>query len=253
MYQQGLKEYIVKKLDGKKINSVLELGCRSAEWLNFFSESVIEGNAVLRGIDISSKMFDMVPYDSNKIFLEVADVNNLQFSTNEKYDLIFVKDLFEFVKERKRLIKKLHNLLAPNGQVVIVNCDYKSTVFSCYNSYLAEKAICDFSYNRVNGECDDAAIIGRKIFGIFKSSGLFDGEVSIYNELETNYTEYSSGKLLVDMICDMYEERHEEEIALTFKTEIENSVKKGLYMFDRVYYVYTGTPINAEKGEEYCD
>jgi SAM-dependent methyltransferase len=120
-YDNRLRE-IVKVIDRE--TSVLEVGCGFGHDLVW---TATRGARAI-GIDVNSTFVDISNLTKTKIEkilgkeldVTIKRTNLLAMNDSEKFDLIFMKDVFHHLEPRERVVKKLVNLLAPKGRLVIV-------------------------------------------------------------------------------------------------------------------------------------
>ncbi len=95
--------------------NVLEIGCGTGNWSNFFAGDGFK----VTGIDISERMIDIAKSKNikNAEFI-VADACNLPFE-DESVDNIMAFATLEFIKDRNKTIKEMHRVLKKNGLVMI--------------------------------------------------------------------------------------------------------------------------------------
>jgi SAM-dependent methyltransferase len=103
---------------------VLEVGCGFGHDLAW---TAIHGARAF-GIDVNSDFVDISKLTKTKIEkvlgreldVTINRTNLLMMDDCEKFDIIFMKDVFHHLEPREIVVKKLFNLLAPNGRLVIV-------------------------------------------------------------------------------------------------------------------------------------
>ena len=85
--------------------------------------------------------------------------------------------------------------------------------------------------------------IGRRMYGFFNKSKLFESFVSVHNVVETEYTEGTFG---YDLSLDMAW-LHKENTGTLGKEEydkfidnLKSAQKDGHYIFSKPYYIYKG-------------
>ena len=116
-----LKEHILKKAKGKKLN-ILEINCGTGEDANFFNQ---QGHQVL-ATDISTKMIEEAKnkYSETSIRFQILDITKLETEQfRDPFDLIFSN--FGGLncidkKDLKRFIEVSKDLLHPSGKMVLV-------------------------------------------------------------------------------------------------------------------------------------
>ncbi len=238
----SLYETVFEQIKLPKSAVVADLGCRDANFLVALNDAFTDKIKIAVGVDITDKNFKKVKHKKS-IKLKVMDCSKkLDFSDNT-FDFVFTKDMFECVYDKNFLVKEIHRILKPGGTVISVNCDWDSVVYNGDNKELLAKVIHTYATTKQPWMDDIDSWIGRRMYGFFNSSQLFDSSVSVYNVVETEYVENSYGyNLSIDMGW-----LYKENTGVITKTEydmfIENlktSQKNGEYIFVKPYYIYKG-------------
>jgi trans-aconitate methyltransferase len=118
---------ILKLVEGKK---VLDVGCGSG----LLSKTLLNKGYNVTVIDNDSKAIEIAKKKGINGF--VADINTWQ--TQEKFDCIILGDVLEHIEDDKSAIKKVHEMLEPNG-CIIVNVPAYQTLFSKHDIVLGHK------------------------------------------------------------------------------------------------------------------
>lgn len=111
VYQYG--EDLIKLLDPKATQRILDLGCGSGQLTSKISELAKE----TIGIDKSAEMIMDAKSKFPNIEFQVADAGNFRFS--KKFDSIFSNATLHWVKNFKSAIACMYENLNPNGKVVL--------------------------------------------------------------------------------------------------------------------------------------
>lgn len=111
VYQYG--ENLIKLLDPKENQRILDLGCGSGQLtskINRFAKETI-------GIDKSADMIADAKTKFPNIEFKVGDAGNFKF--DEKFDSIFSNATLHWVKDYKGAIKCMYENLNSNGKIVL--------------------------------------------------------------------------------------------------------------------------------------
>lgn len=111
VYQYG--EDLIKLLDPKATQRILDLGCGSGQLTSKISELAKE----TIGIDKSAEMIMDAKSKFPNIEFQVANAGNFRFS--KKFDSIFSNATLHWVKNFKSAIACMYENLNPNGKVVL--------------------------------------------------------------------------------------------------------------------------------------
>ncbi len=238
----SLSKAILEHIDLPDDAVIADLGCRDATFLTCFQKAFPNKIKSAIGVDINDKGFKNVKY-KKPIKLKIMDCSKkLKFNDNT-FDFVFTKDMFECVSDKDFLVSEIHRILKPGGIVICVNCDWDSVAYNGENKELISKAIHAYAVTKQPWMDDIDSWIGRRMYGFFKKSRLFENSVSVLNVVETEYTEGTFGYDLSMDIAWL----HKENTGVLSKKEydefIENlksAEKDGCYIFSKPYYIYKG-------------
>ena len=238
----ALFKAILEQLDLPENAVIADLGCRDAGFLTEFQKAFPEKVKSAVGVDVTDRGFRNVKY-KKPIELKVMDCSKrLNFDDNT-FDFVFSKDMFECVSDKDFLVSEIYRILKPGGAVICVNCDWESVTYNGENKALITKAIHAYAVTKQPWMDDLDSWIGRRMYGFFNKSGLFESSVSVYNIVETEYTKGTFGYDLSTDIAWLYKENtgalSEKEYA-EFIGNLNSAYKDSSYIFTKPYYIYRG-------------
>lgn len=197
MYDGRLKE-LISEVVGQPQKRVLEVGCGFGHDLVW---AALHGHKCL-GIDVNSDFVNISTHAKVQIEnhigknlnITIARINILEMSENLKFDLIYMKDVFHHLEPREAIVKKLVELLAPGGKLIIVEPNALNILIQ-YQMYrvrgfkvLVEKT------DPITGERylfgNERLVTGRKISSLFRFAGL-KGTVRHMRLLPTKFTNHA--------------------------------------------------------------
>lgn len=224
---------------------IADLGCLDASFLLEFVKAFPNKIKTAIGVDLNDKHFNDVEYDK-PIELKVMNCSKkLEFEDNT-FDFVFTKDMFECVPDKQLLVSEIHRILKPGGVVICVNCDWDSVAYNGENKELITKAVHNYAITKQPWMDDLDSWIGRRMYGFFNKSKLFESSVSIYNVIETQYTEGTFGYELSLDIAWLYKENTgalSKAEYLEFIDNLKSAHKDGQYIFSKPYYIYNGVKL----------
>ena len=233
---------ISEKIDLPDNAVIADLGCKDANFLLSFQKAFPDKIKSAIGVDIKDKWFNNVKYE-NPIELKVMDCSKkLEFSDNT-FNLVFTKDMFECVSDKDFLVSEIYRILKPGGVVISVNCDWDSISYNGENKDLITKAVHAYAITKQSWMDDLDSWIGRRMYGFFNKSKLFESSVSVHNVIETEYTEGTFGYDLSLDIAWLYKENTgtlNEEDYNEFIFNLQSAQNEGCYIFSKPYYIYKG-------------
>ncbi len=242
---QSLNKAIMEQIDLPDNAVIADLGCRDATFLIGFQEAFLNKIKSAIGVDINDKGFKNVKY-KKPIKLKVMDCSKkLNFDDNT-FDFVFTKDMFECVSNKDFLINEIHRILKPGGTVICVNCDWDSVAYNGENKELISKAIHNYAVTKQPWMDDLDSWIGRRMYGFFNKSNLFESSVTIHNVVETEYKEGTFGYALSQDIAWLYKENTgalSKEEYDEFIANLKSAQESGYYIFSKPYYIYKGVKL----------
>ena len=201
----SLFKAIINEIDLPDEAVICDLGCRDAGFLVMFEKAFCGKIKKAIGVDITDKGFKNVKYNK-PVRLKVMNCGKkLKFPDNT-FDFVFTKDMFECISDKESLISEIHRILKPGGTVVSVNCDWDSVTYNGENKELISKAVNAYAVTKQPWMDDLDSWIGRRMYGFFNKSNLFESIVNVYNVVETEYKEGTFGYALSKDIAWLYKE-----------------------------------------------
>lgn len=247
MSKLNLYDYIFSDICIPQSAAVLDVGCLNSKFLCYIKKKYnLTGK--LFGIDKQVKNFEDA--DTQK----TLGVKLMQMNTSDKltfpdntFDFIFHKDTLECIVDIDSHIKDLHRVLKPGGQIVCVHRDWESIVCNGCNKKLINKTIYEYANFLQAGwmdECD--GWIGRRVFGRFHKTGLFENSIDCYNDIETEFLPGTRGYRYIQEMRSFLEPKgflsqaeYDELI-----TDIIKTYENGEYLFSEPFYIYKGIKTN---------
>ena len=245
MYSKSrVKEYILSQVDYAKASAVLDIGCGRGDDLIEIADRIGE-NAKLYGFDTISKSIDSAKAKADgdpRFHFELFDVEDGMNFEDDFFDVVYSCNVLECIKDKNKLLGEIARVLKPGGQVVFAHYDWDTQVFNVDNKDLYRKILHTFNDWKQPwmAECDPW--MGRKLYGIFETSGLFTGDVSVYVLIESEYREGCKGYYAVNDEFRALVEKGliEESEYNTFHSDILQMAETGQYFYSINMYVYHG-------------
>ncbi len=224
---------------------VADLGCRDAGFLVGLQQAFPDKIYQAIGVDITDKWFKDVKH-KKPIKLKIMDCSKELEFEDDTFDFIFSADMFECVPDKDLLVREIHRILKPGGVVICVNCDWESIVYNGENKELISKVIRAYAITKQPWMNDLDSWIGRRMYGFFNKSKLFESYVSVQNIVETEYKEGTFGYDLSLDISWLFKENTgalSKEEYDEFINNLKSSQADGSYIFCKPYYIYKGVKI----------
>ncbi|MBQ3137732.1 MAG: methyltransferase domain-containing protein [Clostridia bacterium] len=237
-----LNKAIFEQIDLPDNAVIADLGCRDAGFLLGFQQAFPNKIKSAVGVDINDKGFKNIKY-KKPIKLMVMDCSKkLEFEDNT-FDFVFSKDMFECVTDKDFLVSEIHRILKPGGIVICVNCDWDSVAYNGENKELISKAIHAYAVTKQPWMDDLDSWIGRRMYGFFNGSNLFESSVTVHNVVETEYKEGYFGYDFSKHIAWLFEENtgaFSKKEYDEFIDNLKSAQQEGNYIFSKPYYIYKG-------------
>ena len=223
--------------------SVLDVGCQSVHALKWIKERYnLTGRLI--GVDKMSKNFEdaIIQKDLGISLLQMDVAEKLDFP-DETFDMIFNCNTLECFSDIPSHITEMHRVLKPNGKIICVHQDWENIVFNGKNKELINKSIYGYANYLQAGWMDACdGWIGRRLWGYFNRTKLFDGSINIYNKIETEFIEGNDGYKYINEMDYFIEpegfltQSEYEELLFNMQETYNN----GEYLCNFPYYVYRG-------------
>lgn len=243
------REWLYGLIELNGVKSILDIGCGKGDDLYRIGQLV--GDTVhLVGIDSSERAINAARDrvgDDARFQLVLSDASQgLPFSDSE-FDLVFSQNFLECVSDKDSLIREVHRVLKPGGQVVFAHWDWDSQLINGSDKDLIRKIIHAFADWKQDWMTDCDPWMGRRLWGAFNRSGLFTGRIESRVVVNTGF---SPGNISHNLISD-YEALVSRNIITSdeyqrFTADVEKTVKDGDFFCSRILFVYAGQAVDSQ-------
>ncbi len=107
---------ILLKLLGREAESILDIGCRTGEFLMHFDEKIIR-----EGVELSKSYSEIATERGLSLYSDYLE--NVHF--RRKYDFVTAFAIMEHLARPLEFLNRLHNILKPNGLLLIMIPTYE--------------------------------------------------------------------------------------------------------------------------------
>lgn len=238
-------QYFVSKLfNSGHMARFLDLGCGLGRDMKFFKDRLRASSEIkFIGIDKKEKSISVARENYGKEgmgFHAMDAANGLDF-TDEEFDAVYSMNVVECISDKERLVREINRVLKPGGQVICCHCDWDSIIYNGDDKELINSVLKKYSNWKQPWMDDLDSWMGRRLWGMFNSTGLFSGDVRIFNIVETEYNEESKGWDMVKEIEAMTAagvlKRNEYE---RFASDMKKTAYEGRYLYVRPVFIYSG-------------
>jgi SAM-dependent methyltransferase len=238
-----MREYIYSLIDLAGVKSVLDIGCGKGHDLLCLAER-LPNAAKLVGLDVSEEAIEAAKEaaQANGLhqFLAHDASQGLPFGDSE-FDVVYSLNFLECVADKQTLVKEMHRVLSVGGQVVCSHFDWDTQVFDGVDKALVRKIVHAYADWQQAWMAAADGWMGRRLWGEFQRSGLFEGRIETYTLMNTEYVEPFYGHMNAQAFGGLTRRAMiaEDEYA-AFLGEIEELSRRGEYFYSVNMYIYTG-------------
>lgn len=248
--KSSLNEAIYELINLPDNAVIVDLGCRNAGYLNGIINEFPNKVSKAIGVDAADRSFGVIPYQPPVELRIMNCAGRLEFPDNS-FDLVFTKDLLECISDKKMFVSEINRILKPGGTVICVHADFDSVVYNSENQELITKCIHTYAVTKQGWMDDSDAWMGRRVYGVFNSSGFFKSSIYIHSVIETEYKagmfgyEFSQNiGWLIGKSTDWVEGGNTGALTECEYTEfianLTEADKSGNYLYSKPYYIYKG-------------
>ena len=105
----------ILKYKGRKVNSILDVGCADGKMLELLLEEVKVHN--YKGVDFDQKLINLANEDIKK-HLEVGNALNLRFKDNN-FDVLISTAVIEHLENPEKFLKESYRVLKEGGIIIL--------------------------------------------------------------------------------------------------------------------------------------
>jgi SAM-dependent methyltransferase len=190
------RDWLLSFFDLQAGQRVVDLGCgRGGDLLALASR---HAGLPLRmiGLDSSEVSLDaaraLASHDSRLIFQQHHLGEKLPFEDAE-IDAVYSHNLLECLADPRRFAAEVARVLRTGGQLVIGHWDWDSQLFDGADKALIRRLVHGFSDWQQSWMEHADGWMGRRLWGVFNSSGTFSGTVQARSLINTSYDERCFG------------------------------------------------------------
>jgi ubiquinone/menaquinone biosynthesis C-methylase UbiE len=222
---------------------VVDLGCGQGHDLALLAERA-GPQARLIGIDKSrAKLEEAIQQHHGNpqfTFIEQHLATPLPFATGS-VDVVYSNNALECIPDKPALLREVHRVLRPAGQVVFAHWDWESQAFDAPDRDLVRRVILAFAEWRQPWMEQVDGWMGRRLWGTFQQTQLFDGKVTARVLINTEYAEPFFGHAFIAEAHVLAEngllsKRDRDEIL----ANVERLAELQAFFYSITCYVYVG-------------
>ena len=241
-----MRSYIYSLIDNKNADFILDIGCGTGYDLFEIGKMVSEDSTLI-GLDVMEEAIKKAERRVNKdsrFCFKNHDVSKGIPFEEKFFDVIFSNNMLECIIDKDELIEEIYRVLKPNGQIVCAHFDWDSQLIDGGNKDLVRKIVNNFNDWQQEWMTDIDAWMGRRLWGTFNRSGLFEGDIYTYVLTNTKFEEpYYGYRRIKDFEHLVNEGMISQEEYSKFIEDIKVLARKGEYFYSITMYIYVGRKI----------
>lgn len=230
----------------------LDLGCGRGEDLILVASKQPSSALQLIGLDSSKKSIvaakEQRTRDPRIEFLVHDVASGLPFESNA-VDVVYSNNLLECLPDRDAFVREIVRVLKPEGWVVMAHWDWDSQVFDSTDKVLARRLVSLFSDWQQPWMNHSDGWMGRRLWGIFEPTGLFEGTIQVRALINTSYTPPLYGHARAqDFGALVQQELASQQEYNRFLKEQEDLNAQGKYFYSITSFAYVGRLTTLPRG-----
>ncbi len=184
-----LHEFVCALVEAQTARAVLDLGCGRGDDLMALAARA-PASARLAGLDIATDAIAAARAAAGpdpRIEFIVHDARTTLPYADGTFDRVLSVNLLECIADSPALLREIHRVLAPGGTVVCAHWDWDSVLVDHEDRALVRKLVHAFTDWRQTWMAEADGWMGRRLWGTFRRSGLFDGTVQAFPYTSTTF------------------------------------------------------------------
>ncbi len=230
----------VLSLSPDKSYDVLDIGCGYGDFLGALGKAT-STNSKLIGIDPMESSISSAQSVYPGIDFRLEKFEGTLNYPDSTFDVVVSVDTLECIPDKTALINEIHRVLKPGGTVLIAHWDWDTQTYYSEHKEIIRSFVAKFSDWQQGwmDACDGQ--MGRKLWGLFESSGKFSGTADIFTLIETEFKDdcYGHDRLqdLASLVAKGEIQRDEYELILNEMREFSADNK---YFYSLNSFIYKG-------------
>lgn len=234
--KRNLKHYIFSQMELKKGARILDLGCGNGDDMKLLQHMYPQFGLQITAIDKETPQ-EPIP---DITFLQ-HDLNTPVPLPDASFDIIYSHNFFECVSDKQAHLKELHRLLADGGVVVYSHTDWDSQLMDGPDKDLIRKVFHAYAEWQQPWMTDIDSWMGRRLNGIFQTSGLFKGNVTSYTIVNTAFQEGNYCFNMIHSFQELVESGLIKQAEYdTIYSHIQEYQKQNMFFYSITTFIYQG-------------
>jgi ubiquinone/menaquinone biosynthesis C-methylase UbiE len=237
------RKWLCSLVDRAVLGTLLDVGCGEGTDLRTIAEQTPQRNARFIGLDAVAKSVlsaQAANVDDRITFRQHHVGKTLPFE-DEMFDVVLSNNFLECVGDKVTFLQEVARVLRPGGQVVFAHWDWDSQTFDGVDKELVRRVVHAFAdwQQPWMENCD--GWMGRRLWPIMESTGLFAGTIETRVLTNTVYAPPWYGHARVADCAALVEHGAiNRDDYRRFVADIEQQAAAGRYFYSITSYVYIG-------------
>ncbi|CAM4524866.1 ubiquinone/menaquinone biosynthesis C-methylase UbiE [Paenibacillus endophyticus] len=238
-----MREFIYSLIDIKPNITILDLGCGQGYDLFRISELLDDGSRLV-GIDSMEnsiiKAKKNYGQDVRINFINHNFAQDIPFN-DDSFDLVISNNMLECIKDKQHLLREVHRVLKPEGQVIFAHFDWDSQLIDGDNKALIRTITQTFNDWKQDWMDDIDSWMGRRLWRTFQDSRLFTGKIETHVLTNTKFEEPYYGHMMIrDFESLVRRDMLKAEDYKGFLDNVEILNKSDQFFYSITMYIYVG-------------
>jgi ubiquinone/menaquinone biosynthesis C-methylase UbiE len=243
-----MRESIYSLMAIPTASAILDVGCGDGYDLQRIG-ALASRETRLVGLDASPEQVKIAAKEMERdprYSFALADISRGLPCAGETFDIVFSNNVLECIPDKDALLRELHRVLRPQGQVVFAHFDFDSQLFDGVDKGLVRKlthAAGDWQQKWM-ADCD--AWMGRRLWRTFRHTGLFEGSIHTYvltnTEFDPDHYGYHQIANFAALVRHGLISQQEHD---AFREAIEDLARRGEYFYSITMFIYVGRKIGT--------
>jgi ubiquinone/menaquinone biosynthesis C-methylase UbiE len=166
--------------------SILEIGCGYGHLLGAL-RNLTSTNSRLVGIDPMEVAINYAKSVYSGIDFQLSKFEGALNYPDKTFDLVVSVDTIECIPDKPAFIHEIHRVLKQGGTVLVAHWDWDTQTYYSEHKEVIRLFVAKFSDWQQDwmDACDGQ--MGRKLWGLFESSGKFSGKAEVFTLIETEF------------------------------------------------------------------
>ena len=244
MYDVDLhRDWLLSRVDLPLGGSILDLGCGKGTDLLALAARSRDVDARFVGVDASADHIataQAASEDSRVEFVQAKVAPQLDFD-DATFDVLLTQELLECIPEIDAFVPELARVLRPGGQLVASHYDWDTQTFNGSDRDRTRRVLRAWAeWKQAWMEYTDPWM-GRRLWGLFQGSGLFDGQVQVRVMTNTEFAEPWHGYRLAHWMRGLVKREQVSQADYEgFLTDLTELAASGQYFWSVNRYAYAG-------------